>query len=156
MSFFSRIIPKLGNEKRKTNSKLSQQVELASVSSLKTAAEDNSVLKNSSSGAFDLEPDSESENRNATLPKPSLDRKDGAMSIFDFLQNHVLFKNLKPSFIKIVAASMQVRQYNNMDFVIKKGQIGRAMFFIQRGQVEAISEDGIRTSHNIYPSFKIM
>lgn len=48
------------------------------------------------------------------------------------------------SFLRIIAASMQVRIFKDMDFVIKKGQVGRAMFFVQRGSIEVISEDGIR------------
>ena len=64
------------------------------------------------------------------------------MSVFQFLKEHVLFKDLDDDFLRILENSMQVRVYNDKDYVIKRGEIGRAMFFIRRGTVDAISEDG--------------
>ncbi|KAJ3092078.1 hypothetical protein HK102_010988 [Quaeritorhiza haematococci] len=37
---------------------------------------------------------------------------------------------------------MRTHVYNDKDFVIRKGEVGRAMFFIMKGEVQVISEDG--------------
>lgn len=65
------------------------------------------------------------------------------ISVTKFLREHVLFKDVKDEkFIDKLAASLQIRMYADRDLVIKKGDVGRAMFFILKGQIEVISEDG--------------
>ena len=60
-----------------------------------------------------------------------------------FLQDHVLFKDYaNPDFISSLAASMKPRIYVDGAFIIKKGEIGRAMFFLLKGTVDVVSEDG--------------
>ncbi|KAJ3414709.1 hypothetical protein HDV05_006146 [Chytridiales sp. JEL 0842] len=63
-------------------------------------------------------------------------------SILKFLEEHDLFKNLDHEFLTTLSNSMQSRIYSPREFVIRKGEIGRAMFFVLRGEVEVISEDG--------------
>ncbi|KAI9206670.1 uncharacterized protein BJ171DRAFT_16301 [Polychytrium aggregatum] len=63
-------------------------------------------------------------------------------TIRKFLEDHVLFKGLDENFITLLASEMQTRIYNDKDYVIRKGEVGRAMFFVFRGQVNVISEDG--------------
>ncbi|KAJ3098251.1 hypothetical protein HDU97_004173 [Phlyctochytrium planicorne] len=63
-------------------------------------------------------------------------------SIRKFLENHVLFQNLDEEFIMSINNSMQSRVYSQNEYVIRKGEVGRAMFFILRGEVEVVSEDG--------------
>ncbi|KAI9331646.1 hypothetical protein DFJ73DRAFT_781474 [Zopfochytrium polystomum] len=63
------------------------------------------------------------------------------LTIQGFLEDHVLFRNLERSFIKTLANAMQSRVYNANEYIIRKGEIGKAMFFIQRGEVQVISED---------------
>ncbi|KAJ3210512.1 hypothetical protein HDU67_005243, partial [Dinochytrium kinnereticum] len=63
-------------------------------------------------------------------------------SIRKFLENHVLFQNLEEAFMIQLSNAMQSRIYNPSEFVIRKGEVGRAMFFILRGEVEVVSEDG--------------
>ncbi|KAJ3376982.1 hypothetical protein HDU84_009200, partial [Entophlyctis sp. JEL0112] len=59
-----------------------------------------------------------------------------------FLEDHVLFKGLDDEFLTTLSNSLQLRIYNPGEFVVRKGEIGRAMFFVLRGEVEVISEDG--------------
>ncbi|KAI8822469.1 cyclic nucleotide-binding-like protein [Fimicolochytrium jonesii] len=59
-----------------------------------------------------------------------------------FLDDHVLFKNLDETFINTVAASMQTRVYGDSAYIIRQGEVGRALFFILKGEVEIVSEDG--------------
>ena len=66
-------------------------------------------------------------------------------NIGKFLQEHVLFKNLEPSFLQALAGSLQSRVFGANEYIIRKGEIGRAMFFILRGEVQVISEDGERS-----------
>lgn len=73
---------------------------------------------------------------------PRLNTHDAMKSIFQFLKEHVLFKDLDDDFLRILEDSMQVRVFSDKDYIIKRGEIGRAMFFIRRGVVDAISEDG--------------
>ncbi|KAJ3175998.1 hypothetical protein HK101_010525 [Irineochytrium annulatum] len=63
-------------------------------------------------------------------------------SIRAYLQEHVLFKNLDENFIAQLNNAMQSRIYSPNEYVIRKGEVGRAMFFILRGEVEVVSEDG--------------
>ncbi|KAJ3317484.1 hypothetical protein HDU76_001161 [Blyttiomyces sp. JEL0837] len=62
-------------------------------------------------------------------------------NVKSFLAAHVLFQNLDESFLKELAESLQSRIYNPREYIIRKGEIGRAMFFIVRGEVEVVSED---------------
>ena len=65
------------------------------------------------------------------------------VSVTKFLREHVLFKEVQDEkFIEKLAASLQIRVYTDRDTVIKKGEVGRAMFFILKGQIEVVSEDG--------------
>jgi hypothetical protein len=65
------------------------------------------------------------------------------VSVSTFLRGHVLFKDIKDErFIEKLASSLQIRMYAEKDIIIKKGEVGRAMFFILKGQVEVVSEDG--------------
>ncbi|KAI8843134.1 cyclic nucleotide-binding-like protein [Chytridium lagenaria] len=63
-------------------------------------------------------------------------------NIRKFLENHVLFQNLDESFIMQLNNAMQSRVCSPSEYVIRKGEVGRAMFFILRGEVEVVSEDG--------------
>ena len=64
-------------------------------------------------------------------------------SIQGFLRNHILFKDYATDeFIATLSSLMKTRLYEDGAFVIRKGDVGRAMFFILRGEVAAVSEDG--------------
>jgi hypothetical protein len=133
MSFLNRILPKLNRIKGHGGSRLSQD----SNNTLPLASLINA--DNNSNSAFRLELIDSKKDVCPSQRHISTGLED---ALTHFLQNHVLFKGLGDSFIKIIAASMQARIYKDMDFVIKKGEVGRAMFFVQRGVVEVISEDG--------------
>lgn len=130
MSFINRIIPKLSMKKQAASKlgSLKRDVEEVPFASIST-------------GEFELEKEEQKP------AKTLLNNKEGGKeeTMEQFLKNHVLFKGLGSSFLSIIASSMQARIFNDMDFVIKKGQVGRAMFFVQRGEVEVISEDGTHT-----------
>ncbi|KAI9353604.1 cyclic nucleotide-binding-like protein [Obelidium mucronatum] len=53
-----------------------------------------------------------------------------------FLEEHVLFKGLDDKFLTTLSNALQSRIYNPGEFVVRKGEIGRAMFFVLRGEVE--------------------
>lgn len=59
-----------------------------------------------------------------------------------FLQNHSLFKGLDQQFVARMSTMFQVRMLNDRESIIRKGDIGRALFFTARGEVEVVSEDG--------------
>ncbi|KAJ3277606.1 hypothetical protein HK104_003166, partial [Borealophlyctis nickersoniae] len=63
-------------------------------------------------------------------------------AICQFLEDHVLFRDLDPEFVGTLPALMQTRVYGDGDYVIRKGEVGRAMFFVLKGEVEVVSEDG--------------
>ncbi|KAJ3228248.1 hypothetical protein HDU81_006252, partial [Chytriomyces hyalinus] len=65
-----------------------------------------------------------------------------APDVQKFLQEHVLFKGLDEKFLNTLSNAMQSRIYNPGEFVVRKGEIGKAMFFVLKGEVEVISEDG--------------
>ncbi|TPX67579.1 hypothetical protein SpCBS45565_g03716 [Spizellomyces sp. 'palustris'] len=65
------------------------------------------------------------------------------LSICKFLDEHVLFKDLHDEdFLMTLANSMQTRVYYDNSYVIRQGEVGRALFFVFRGDIEVVSEDG--------------
>ncbi|KAJ3120177.1 hypothetical protein HK100_012910 [Physocladia obscura] len=75
----------------------------------------------------------------ATTRRPSVDQQ--TLHVKKFLEEHVLFKGLDDKFLTTLSTAMQSRIYNPGEFVVRKGEIGKAMFFVLRGEVEVISED---------------
>lgn len=65
----------------------------------------------------------------------------GQDSLNALIENHVLFKGLDKGFLQEMVKLMLIRTYNPQEFIIKKGDIGRTMFFLLRGVVEVISDD---------------
>nr|KAJ3422097.1 hypothetical protein HK105_001173 [Polyrhizophydium stewartii] len=67
------------------------------------------------------------------------------ISIRGFLENHILFKDYASNtdFIDTLANLMKTRVFSDGAFVIRKGEVGRAMFFVLRGEVEVVSEDAL-------------
>ncbi|KAJ8327512.1 SCF ubiquitin ligase complex subunit [Batrachochytrium dendrobatidis] len=66
------------------------------------------------------------------------------ISIRGFLEDHLLFKEYASNtgFIDTLTNLMKTRVFSDGAYVIRKGEVGRAMFFVLRGEVEVISEDG--------------
>ncbi|KAJ3118719.1 hypothetical protein HK098_005849 [Nowakowskiella sp. JEL0407] len=65
----------------------------------------------------------------------------GELSVRNFLEDHVLFKGLDDQFLSSLTNEIQTRIYNDNDFIIRKGEVGRAMFFVLKGEVNVVSED---------------
>ncbi|KAJ1340751.1 hypothetical protein BSLG_004845 [Batrachochytrium salamandrivorans] len=65
-------------------------------------------------------------------------------SILGFLRDHVLFKEYSnnTSFLDTLMSMITTRVCTDGTYVIRKGEVGRAMFFILRGEIQVISEDG--------------
>lgn len=65
-------------------------------------------------------------------------------SVMDFLRNLPMFREYcnDNQFINSLAAQMKLRQFHSGEFIIRKGEQSQAMFFILKGSVEVISEDG--------------
>jgi CRP-like cAMP-binding protein len=64
--------------------------------------------------------------------------------IKSFLQNQVLFRDYADNeeFFDSIIRGLAVRIYKPGSYILRKGEEGRAMFFVLKGQVEVISEDG--------------
>eukprot|EP00762_Andalucia_godoyi_P006366 ANDGO_05842.mRNA.1 Cyclic nucleotide-gated cation channel subunit A len=60
----------------------------------------------------------------------------------DIIEKVPLFKGQNAHFISAVVTKMKPRVVLPGYYVIRKGEIGREMFFIARGEVEVVSEDG--------------
>jgi len=63
-------------------------------------------------------------------------------SLIKSLHEHFLFKNVDQAFLESLANEMHVRLFNKNDNIIVKGEVGRALFFILKGEVSVISDDG--------------
>ncbi len=61
-------------------------------------------------------------------------------SIFESV---TFFQNLEPELLQTLLNELSTRVYNDNAYIIKKGETGRAMFFIVKGTVEVVSEDGM-------------
>ncbi|KAG5457335.1 MAG: hypothetical protein BJ554DRAFT_2684, partial [Olpidium bornovanus] len=67
----------------------------------------------------------------------------GGEGMKQFLRNHPIFKALADEgFISRMVSALQPRIINDRETVIRKGEVGRALFFVARGEVEVVSEDG--------------
>ena len=65
------------------------------------------------------------------------------IAIRKFLNSHILFREITNDlFIDALVAAMKTRVFVDGAFIIRKGEIGRAMFFNLKGSVEVISDDG--------------
>ena len=53
-----------------------------------------------------------------------------------------LFKNAPTSFHKQVAANLRLIHYRPQEFIIKKGDLSRSMYWILKGTVSVTSTDG--------------
>ena len=68
----------------------------------------------------------------------------------------MLFKTLDVDFLSTLANLMQTRVYNDNDYIIRKGEVGRAMFFVLRGTVEVVSEDGMMIDSRLQEAISIV
>ena len=59
-----------------------------------------------------------------------------------FLSEHVLFKNLNEEVLASITKTLQFRMVPDKQFIVRKGEEGKAMFLIIKGEVEVISDDG--------------
>ena len=65
-----------------------------------------------------------------------------AMNVhLETLKKVKLFENLEPGFLLEVVLRLRPQVFSPGDFVCKKGDIGRDMFIIKEGELEAVSED---------------
>eukprot|EP01006_Ploeotia_vitrea_P052046 TRINITY_DN67634_c1_g1_i1.p1 TRINITY_DN67634_c1_g1~~TRINITY_DN67634_c1_g1_i1.p1 ORF type:complete len:596 (-),score=10.26 TRINITY_DN67634_c1_g1_i1:241-2028(-) len=60
----------------------------------------------------------------------------------DIVKKVPLFKDCAPRFINAIAVSLQPFIALPETYVIRKGEVGREMFFISSGEVNVVSEDG--------------
>jgi voltage-gated potassium channel len=67
----------------------------------------------------------------------------------DIIQKVPLFKEAEESFLRAIAMQLRPVVYLPGDYVIRAGETGREMFFINRGTVEVVSRDGetVYTTH---------
>jgi CRP-like cAMP-binding protein len=63
--------------------------------------------------------------------------------IRNFLRDHILFREYaNDEFIDSLVTAMKPRVFVDGAYIIRKGEMGKAMFFNLKGIVEVISEDG--------------
>ncbi len=60
----------------------------------------------------------------------------------DIIENVPLFSGATPAFIRDVASELEAVVYAPGDYIIRAGQVGTTMFFINRGTADVLSEDG--------------
>lgn len=56
--------------------------------------------------------------------------------------NNTIFANADPEFLRALSAMMRPRTYQAGEYIVRKGEIGSEMFFINRGMVQVVSADG--------------
>jgi hypothetical protein len=74
---------------------------------------------------------------------PEYLRKEVAMFLNrDIIAKVPLFQGADPQFISTIVMMMRPRISLPQAYIVKKGEVGKEMFFISRGEVEIVSEDG--------------
>jgi voltage-gated potassium channel len=66
----------------------------------------------------------------------------------EFLENVPLFKGASEEFIRDIALQMRPVIFTPGDYVFRAGEPGHDMYFVSRGELEVLSEDG-RTVHTV-------
>ena len=59
------------------------------------------------------------------------------------LESHAFFQSLTPGLIQELSSKLKARLYNDKDYVIRKGEVGRAMFIVVKGTIDVVSDDGL-------------
>ena len=77
----------------------------------------------------------------SALP-PSLGTEISLFLKRDFIQRVPIFQGASEEFIKEIALHMKPLVFLPGDYVYKAGELGRDMYFISRGTLEALSKDG--------------
>ncbi|OMJ77300.1 hypothetical protein SteCoe_23124 [Stentor coeruleus] len=57
-----------------------------------------------------------------------------------FLENHAIFQNYSPGFIKFIGFSMRIQFFSNSDLVLLEGEKGTSIFFIINGSVDIYNQ----------------
>ena len=69
-------------------------------------------------------------------------RADVAMNVhLETLSNVKLFSDTEPGFLLALVLKLRPQVYSPLDFVCKKGDIGRDMYIVKEGELEVVSED---------------
>jgi signal-transduction protein with cAMP-binding, CBS, and nucleotidyltransferase domain len=58
------------------------------------------------------------------------------------LEQHGFFQYLDPALVQKLGNELVPRVYNDNDYIIRKGEVGRAMFIVVKGIIDVVSEDG--------------
>ncbi|KAJ3340353.1 hypothetical protein HDU93_007078 [Gonapodya sp. JEL0774] len=106
---------------------------------------DESLPESGAGFANDLLPENDTLQTSTKLSSKSLSNSNLATMtsvLLTVLKSHSLFKNLSEAFLRNLISEMHIRVHEPNHTVIRKGEVGRAMFFIVRGEIEAVSEDG--------------
>lgn len=73
---------------------------------------------------------------------PAKLRADVALNVhLDTLKNVKLFQDTEPGFLLALVLKLKPQVYSPLDFVCKKGDIGREMYIVKEGELEVVSED---------------
>ena len=88
---------------------------------------------------------------------PNLDQQDSVLDILpdilknrlamnihiDTLQRVKIFQDCEPGVLRELVSKLKPKIFSPGDFICRKGDIGREMFFIKSGKLEVVSEDAI-------------
>ena len=70
------------------------------------------------------------------------DHRNDAREMLAFLRAFPLFRSLSKRELRSIAAIIHKRDYQEGEYIFRKGQPGAAMFIIRAGEVEIIDHDG--------------
>lgn len=74
---------------------------------------------------------------------PGILRNQLAMNIhMDTLQRVKIFQDCEPGVLRELVSKLKPKIFSPGDFICRKGDIGREMYFIKSGKLEVVSEDG--------------
>ncbi len=59
------------------------------------------------------------------------------------LESHEFFSNLDANLIQELSNKLKARLYNDKDYIIRKGEVSRAMFVVVKGAIDVVSDDGL-------------
>ena len=68
----------------------------------------------------------------------------------DIIQKVPLFQNTSEDFIRDIAGELNPIVFSPGDYVIRKGEVADVMYFISRGSVDIVSDDGINAFKRLH------